>query len=57
MTDTNQPAGRHAAKPDDLGARSTVNIKKYLLKDEELERRAATEGRHAAAEPEPEARG
>ncbi|MBU2664132.1 hypothetical protein KOI35_11575 [Actinoplanes bogorensis] len=51
MTD-NQHAGRHAAKPDDLGARSTVNIKKYLLKDEELERRAAAEsaGRHAAPE-------
>lgn len=53
MTDSNnQQSGRHAAKPDDLGDRSTVNIKKYLLKDEELERRAATEsqGRHAAPE-------
>ncbi len=48
MTDTNQPTGRHAAKQDDLGARSTVNIKKYLEKDEALERQAT--GRHAAPE-------
>lgn len=53
MTDTDQPTGRHAAKQDDLGARSTVNIKKYLEKDEALERQAAT-GRHAAPEEKPE---
>ncbi|WP_250033014.1 hypothetical protein [Paractinoplanes maris] len=53
MTDTDQPNGRHAAKQDDLGARSTVNIKKYLEKDEALERQAA--GRHAAPEDKPEA--
>ncbi|MCM4078376.1 MULTISPECIES: hypothetical protein [Paractinoplanes] len=57
MTDTNQPSGRHAAKPDDLGNRSTVNIKRFLEKDEELERQAnelRSSGRHAAPEVQPE---
>ena len=56
MTD-NQRAGRHSAKPDDLGNRSTVNIKRFLEKDEELERQAndvRPSGRHAAPEAQPE---
>lgn len=41
MDDTNRPQGRHPAPiPEDLGNRSTVNIKRYLEKDELLEQAA-----------------
>jgi hypothetical protein len=41
MDDTTRPQGRHPAPiPADLGNRSTVNIKRYLEKDELLEQAA-----------------
>jgi hypothetical protein len=49
MDDTTRPQGRHPAPiSEDLGARSTVNIKRYLEKDELLEQAADNGGDYSA---------
>jgi beta-phosphoglucomutase-like phosphatase (HAD superfamily) len=49
MDDTTRPQGRHPAPiPADLGNRSTVNIKRYLEKDELLEQAAEAGGDYSA---------